>query len=64
MCFLFQLYDLAWKMSRDTHDLLWWGIIGLTEQILLLKVEDEKHLLDAGTVRDHVSRYSASSHFF
>ena len=56
MCFLFQLYDLAWKMSRDTHDLLWWGIIGLTEQILLLKVEDEKHLLDAGTVRDHVSR--------
>ena len=50
------MYDLAWKMSRDSHDLLWWAIVGMTEQHLMLKVEDEKHLMDSGTVRDHVSR--------
>ena len=33
------MYELAWKMSRDNNDLLWWAIIGLTEQLLYEKID-------------------------
>ena len=33
------MYELAWKMSRDDNDLLWWAIIGLTEQLLYEKID-------------------------
>ena len=32
------MYELAWKMSRDNNDLLWWAIIGLTEQLLYERI--------------------------
>jgi hypothetical protein len=31
------MYELSWKMSRDNNDLLWWAIVGHTEQYLMLK---------------------------
>ena len=31
------MYDLSYKMSRDNNDLLWWAIVGYTEQYLMLK---------------------------
>ena len=33
------MYELAWKMSRDDNDLLWWAIIGLSEQLLYEKID-------------------------
>jgi fucose 4-O-acetylase-like acetyltransferase len=33
------MYELAWKMSRDNNDLLWWAIIGLTEQLLYERID-------------------------
>jgi cell division control protein 45 len=53
------LYELAWKMSRDTNDLLWWAIVGHTEQLLMLKSEADKYLIGTGNLRDHVSRLNA-----
>lgn len=52
----FHMYVLAWKMSRDTNDLLWWAIVGHTELFLMLKSEADKYLIGSGDLRDHVSR--------
>ena len=55
------MYELAWKMSRDNNDLLWWAIIGHTEQLLMLKSEVDKYIIGTGNLRDHVSRLNISS---
>ena len=55
------MYELAWKMSRDDNDLLWWSIIGHTEQLLMLKSEVDKYLIGSGNLRDHVSRLNATT---
>lgn len=26
------MFDLAWMMSKDLSDMLWWAIVGLTDQ--------------------------------
>ncbi len=51
------MYDLAFSMSRgDVNDLVWWAIVGMTEQYLFLKSENESHLNETGNLRNHVSR--------
>ncbi len=55
------MYELAWKMSRDNNDLLWWSIIGHTEQLLMVKSEVDKYLIGLGNLRDHVSRLNVTS---
>ena len=35
-------YELAWKMSRDTNDLLWSAIVQHTDQYLSLKTEPDR----------------------
>lgn len=50
------MFDLAWKMSRDNNDLLWWAIIGLTEQFVMNKTEPDKYIFSAATMQSHVSR--------
>ena len=54
------MYELAWRMSRDNNDLLWWSIIGHTEQLLMLKSEVDKYLIGSGNLRDHVSRLNVN----
>ena len=39
-------YELAWKMSRDSNDLLWWAIIGHTGLYLHKKIEDDRYLTE------------------
>lgn len=50
------MYELAWKMSRDNNDLLWWAIIGHTYLYLHNKIEDDRYLTDNGILQNHVSR--------
>lgn len=50
------LYELAWRISRDTNDLLWWAIIGHANLYLLKKIEDDRYLTDLGNLQNHVSR--------
>lgn len=52
------IYELAWKMSKDSLDLLWWAIIGITEQLLLGKIESSVYTLETQRIQSHVSRLS------
>lgn len=53
------MYELSWKMSRDSNDLLWWAIVGHTELFLSHKIEDDRHLLDTGNLQNHVARLNS-----
>ena len=45
-------------MSRDNLDMVWWAIIGSTEQAILSKVETSSVVLESGNLQGHVSRLS------
>ena len=55
------MFELAWKMSRDTNDLLWWAIIGHTEQLLTVKTQTERYVMANASIRDHVSRLNITA---
>lgn len=50
------LFELAWKLSRDSMELLWWAIVGLTEQLVLEKIESSSYVLESDKIQSHVSR--------
>ncbi|XP_024942736.1 cell division control protein 45 homolog [Cephus cinctus] len=52
------IFELAWKMSKDSLDMVWCGIVGATEQAILGKVETSASVLEAGSLQAHVSRLS------
>ena len=64
------MYDLSYKMSRDNNDLLWWAIVGYTEQYLMLKSQvsleniklnlDEEKIIDSVNVLFNWVRLSCS----
>uniref|UniRef100_A0A182N2P9 Uncharacterized protein n=1 Tax=Anopheles dirus TaxID=7168 RepID=A0A182N2P9_9DIPT len=52
----FTIFELAWRLSKDSLDLLWWAIVGVTEQKLLGKVESASYTLLIDKIQSHVSR--------
>ncbi|XP_072164043.1 cell division control protein 45 homolog [Diadema setosum] len=52
------MYNLAWKRSKDTNDLLWWAIVGLTDQLLHKKIDREKYVSDVTELNRHVARHN------
>lgn len=50
------LFELAWKLSRDSMELLWWAIVGLTEQLIMEKIESSLYVLESDKIQSHVSR--------
>ncbi|XP_012266561.1 cell division control protein 45 homolog [Athalia rosae] len=50
------IFELAWKLSRDNLELVWWSIVGATEQAILGKVESRVTVLETGNLQSHVSR--------
>ena len=50
------LYELAWRLSKDTNDLLWWAIVGHTDLWLSKKFDDDKFMLDTANLQNHVAR--------
>lgn len=50
------MFELAWKMTKDSLDMAWWAIIGSTEQTILNKVETRLGVLEAGNLQGHISR--------
>ncbi|KAJ8889135.1 hypothetical protein PR048_008629 [Dryococelus australis] len=50
------VFELAWKLSKDSTDLLWWAVVGVTEQVLMGKVENQRYVLETGELQSHVSR--------
>uniref|UniRef100_A0A2S2Q3I9 Cell division control protein 45 n=1 Tax=Sipha flava TaxID=143950 RepID=A0A2S2Q3I9_9HEMI len=55
------MYDLAWKLHRESIDLLWWGIIGVTEQYILGKTENMRYLKEVELIGDHIGRICESA---
>lgn len=49
-------FEMAWKMSKDNLDLLWWAIVGITEQLLLGRIESSTYTLECAQIQSHVSR--------
>ncbi|XP_008057873.1 cell division control protein 45 homolog isoform X1 [Carlito syrichta] len=52
------MFDLAWMMSKDLNDMLWWAIIGLTDQWVQDKITQMKYVTDVGVLQRHVSRHN------
>nr|CAG4643303.1 EOG090X08GG [Ilyocryptus agilis] len=50
------MFELAWKLSRDSNDLLWWAIIGVAEQQLLGKIDSKTWVMDSGKLQSHMIR--------
>ena len=49
-------FELTWQMSKDSLDLLWWAVIGVTEQLLMGKIESSTYTLETQKIQSHVSR--------
>ncbi|XP_030316390.1 cell division control protein 45 homolog isoform X2 [Calypte anna] len=52
------MFDLAWIMSKDLNDMLWWAIVGLTDQWVQDKITHTKYVTDIGVLQRHVSRHN------
>ncbi|XP_057602609.1 cell division control protein 45 homolog isoform X2 [Hippopotamus amphibius kiboko] len=52
------MFDLAWMMSKDLGDMLWWAIVGLTDQWVQDKITQMKYVTDVGLLQRHVSRHN------
>ncbi|XP_011302303.1 cell division control protein 45 homolog [Fopius arisanus] len=52
------MFEMAWRMSKDSLDMVWWAIVGSTEQAILNKVEPQVSVLEAGNLQGQVSRLS------
>ncbi|XP_068210074.1 cell division control protein 45 homolog [Palaemon carinicauda] len=50
------MFDLAWKLSKDSNELLWWAITGATDLLMTEKTEQDKYLLMTASLQNHVSR--------
>ncbi|XP_063820838.1 cell division control protein 45 homolog isoform X2 [Pseudophryne corroboree] len=52
------MFELAWIMSKDSNDMLWWAVIGLTDQWVQDRITQMKYVTDVGTLQRHVSRHN------
>lgn len=51
-------FELAWVLTKDTKDMLWWAVIGLTDQWVHDKITHMKYITDIATMQRHVSRHN------
>ncbi|XP_070618951.1 cell division control protein 45 homolog isoform X2 [Erythrolamprus reginae] len=52
------MFDLAWTMSKDLNDMLWWAVVGLTDQWIQDKITQMKYVTDVGTLQRHITRHN------
>uniref|UniRef100_A0A2K5RK71 Cell division cycle 45 n=1 Tax=Cebus imitator TaxID=2715852 RepID=A0A2K5RK71_CEBIM len=52
------MFELAWTLSKDLNDMLWWAIVGLTDQWVQDKITQMKYVTDVGVLQRHVSRHN------
>ncbi|XP_059141300.1 cell division control protein 45 homolog [Physella acuta] len=50
------MFELAWKLSKDTNNLLWLAIVGVTDQFVHFKTPRDKYVNDILALQSHVSR--------
>lgn len=49
-------FKLAWKLSRDSNQLLWCAIVGVFDQYINHKLEIDKFIQYSNSLQSHVSR--------
>ncbi|XP_013383421.1 cell division control protein 45 homolog [Lingula anatina] len=54
------MFELAWKMSKDTNDLVWLACVGVTDQYAHGKIDREKYIEMVSDLQMHVSRHNHS----
>ena len=52
------MFDLAWKSAKDNNDLLWWSIIGVTEQLVNAKIDKDLYTRYMVDLNSHVLRHN------
>ncbi len=52
------LFDLAWKSAKDNNDLLWWSIIGVSEQLANAKIDKDLYTRYIVELNSHVLRHN------
>jgi len=52
------MFELAWKLSKDTNHLLWLAIVGVTDQQIHCRTPREKYMEDVLALQVHVSRHN------
>ncbi|XP_063448909.1 cell division control protein 45 homolog [Mytilus trossulus] len=52
------MFELAWKMSKDTNDLVWLAVVGVTDQYIHFKTPRDKYIDDAMALESHVARHN------
>jgi len=52
------LFDLAWKSAKDNNDLLWWSIIGVSEQLVNAKIDKDLYTRYVVELNSHVLRHN------
>uniref|UniRef100_A0A8C5BG28 CDC45 cell division cycle 45 homolog (S. cerevisiae) n=1 Tax=Gadus morhua TaxID=8049 RepID=A0A8C5BG28_GADMO len=52
------IFELAWVLTKDNKDMLWWAVIGLTDQWVHDKITHMKYVTDIATMQRHVSRHN------
>ncbi|CAG0888357.1 unnamed protein product [Cyprideis torosa] len=55
------MFELSWRLSKDTNELLWLSCVGLTDHFLTNKIEKENYTLLMGSLQNHVSRLNVGS---
>lgn len=50
------VFELSWKLSKDSLDMLWWAIVGITEQLILGKIENAAYVEECTYIQSHISR--------
>ncbi|OAF70810.1 Cell division control protein 45 [Intoshia linei] len=51
------MYEMAWKLSNDSVQMLWLSIIGLTYNYLIDNISKEAYINEQKNINDHVTRY-------
>ncbi|KAM9823001.1 cell division control protein 45 homolog [Syngnathus typhle] len=51
-------FELAWVLTKDTKDMLWWAVIGLTDQWVHDQITHMKYVTDIAAMQRHVSRHN------
>lgn len=50
------IFEMCRIMDRDTEEMLWWAIVGHSEQYITGKIEHNRYVLEVGGLQAHIGR--------
>ncbi|KAL8566410.1 hypothetical protein ACOMHN_011988 [Nucella lapillus] len=52
------MFEMVWKLSKDTNDLAWLAVIGVTDQFAHFRTPRDHYMEDVMALQSHVSRHN------